>query len=351
MVAKMTKQKQIEILKSKIDQFPKFQLGNYPTPLYKTKNFNKSLGIKNLYIKRDDLSGFAFGGDGVRGLEFRIGDILDKKCNIFIDNENADSENSRFNAAASIKAGIKYVIITNKVLDNKNNKGNFFLRKLMNIDIHKLNNIDDNEISTYTNKLKNNYLKKGLKPYISKEECFVQYSSIIGYISGAIELYYQLSNSESEKTKIFQIDGDSVLGMAIVNKFCKLNWEINSFSPDSMSNSNIKNLNSYINKNISISKKLSEFLKLDLTLDKSDVNYDFDYSGHNYREPTQSSINSLKLLAKTESIFLDPIYTAKCMDGMIKYINENKYSDENNLVFIHSGGLPNLFTYSNELIK
>jgi L-cysteate sulfo-lyase len=75
MVAKMTKQKQIEILKSKIDQFPKFQLGNYPTPLYKTKNFNKSLGIKNLYIKRDDLSGFAFGGDGVRGLEFRIGDI------------------------------------------------------------------------------------------------------------------------------------------------------------------------------------------------------------------------------------------------------------------------------------
>ena len=62
-------------------------------------------------------------------------------------------------------------------------------------------------------------------------------------------------------------------------------------------------------------------------------------------------INSLKLLAKTESIFLDPIYTAKCMDGMIKYINENKYSDENNLVFIHSGGLPNLFTYSNELIK
>ena len=67
---------------------------------------------------------FVFGGDGVRGLEFQIGDILDKKCNIFIDNKNEDSENSRFNAAASIKAGIKYVIIVGvffyqKICQNK----------------------------------------------------------------------------------------------------------------------------------------------------------------------------------------------------------------------------------------
>ena len=349
MVAKIIKQ--IEILKSKINQLPKFQLGNYPTPLYKTKNFNKSLGVKNLYIKRDDLSGLAFGGDGVRGLEFKIGDILDKKCDLLINNDDKDSENSRLNAAACIKAGIKYVNITNQDLDKKDNKADFYLQKLMNIDIRKLNNINENTIEKYTTKIKNNYLEKGFKPYISEEESFVQYSSIIGYISIAIELYYQLSNIDTKNIKIFQVDGDSVIGMAIVNKFCKLNWEINSFSPDSMSNLNIKNLNSHINKNINISKKLSEFLKVDLTLEKQDINYDFDYSGSNLREPTEASVNSLKLLAKTESIFLDPIYTAKCMDGMIKYIKENKYSDKNNLIFIHSGGLPNLFTFSAELIK
>ena len=87
-----TKLKKLNIL---IDQFPKFQLGDFPTPLYKCKNIEKSLGIKHFYIKRDDLSGLAFGGNKVRHLEFRIGDVINENCDIFINSNVKVSNNSR----------------------------------------------------------------------------------------------------------------------------------------------------------------------------------------------------------------------------------------------------------------
>ena len=92
-----TKLKKLNML---IDQFPRFQLGDFPTPLYKCKNIEKSLGIKHFYIKRDDLSGLAFGGNKVRHLEFRIGDVINKDCDIFINSNVKVSNNYRINAAA-----------------------------------------------------------------------------------------------------------------------------------------------------------------------------------------------------------------------------------------------------------
>ena len=64
----------------------------------------------------------------------------------------------------------------------------------------------------------------------------------------------------------------------------------------------------------------------------------------------KKSINAIKLVAEKEAIFLDPIYTGKAMSGLIEYANSNKIDRDSSVVFIHSGGTPNLFTYSNELL-
>ena len=86
-----TKLKKLNML---IDQFPRFQLGDFPTPLYECKNIENSLGIKHFYIKRDDLSGLAFGRNKVRHLEFRIGDVINKNCDVFINSNVKVSNNS-----------------------------------------------------------------------------------------------------------------------------------------------------------------------------------------------------------------------------------------------------------------
>ena len=111
------KTNQLNIL---LNKFPKFPLGDFPTPLYKCENIEKSLGLKHFYIKRDDLSGLAFGGNKVRHLEFRIGDIIKNNCDIFINSNVKVSNNSRINAAACVKAGIKYVVVMGKGQTKKN---------------------------------------------------------------------------------------------------------------------------------------------------------------------------------------------------------------------------------------
>lgn len=337
--------KKIISLESQINKLPKFKLGYFPTPLYKCSNLEKHLDSKNLFIKRDDLSGLAFGGNKVRHLEFRIGDMIDKKYDAFINSDQKVSNNSRINAAACTKAGIKYIAVLSKSA-NKENQGNYLLQKLMNVEIHEIDTDDSKEINDYCKELSIKLSKQGFKPYLRSEQIFVKQSSIIGYISGAIELYKQICELELNNVKIYQVAGNSVVGLAMVNKYCDLGWEINAISPYSYGTH--KGMQ---NEGILSANKLAKFLDINMELEISDINYNFDFVGKKYGISTHGGIDAIKLLAKYESIFLDPIYTSKCMNALLEHIKNNKFSDKDNIIFIHSGGTPNLFTYAKELIK
>ncbi len=331
-------------LENQINQLPKFKLGYFPTPLYKCNNLEKYLSTKNLFIKRDDLSGLAFGGNKVRHLEFRIGDMVDKKYDAFINSDQKVSNNSRINAAACTKAGIKYVAVLSKSA-NKENQGNYLLQKLMNVEIHQIDTEDSNEINDYCKKLSEELSKQGFKPYLRSEQIFVKQSSIIGYISGAIELYKQIHELQLKNIKIYQVAGNSVVGLAMVNKYCDLGWEVNAISPYPYDSH--KNMQ---DEGILNATEVAEFLDINIKLEKPDINYNFDFVGKDYGIPTNGGINAIKLLAKYESIFLDPIYTSKCMNALLEHIKNNKFSDKDNIIFMHSGGTPNLFTYAKEII-
>tara|TARA_B100001142_G_scaffold88092_1_gene89881 strand:- start:23289 stop:24314 length:1026 start_codon:yes stop_codon:yes gene_type:complete len=331
-------------LENQINQLPKFKLGYFPTPLYKCNNLEKYLSTKNLFIKRDDLSGLAFGGNKVRHLEFRIGDMVHKKYDAFINSDQKVSNNSRINAAACTKAGIKYVAVLSKSA-NKENQGNYLLQKLMNVEIHQIDTEDSNEINDYCKKLSKELSKEGFKPYLRSEQIFVKQSSIIGYISGAIELYKQIHKLQLNNIKIYQVAGNSVVGLAMANKYCDLGWEVNAISPYPYDSH--KNMQ---DEGILNATEVAEFLDINIKLEKSDINYNFDFVGKDYGISTNGGINAIKLLAKYESIFLDPIYTSKCMNALLEHIKNNKFSDKDNIIFIHSGGTPNLFTYAKEII-
>ena len=331
-------------LENQINQLPKFKLGYFPTPLYKCNNLEKYLSTKNLFIKRDDLSGLAFGGNKVRHLEFRIGDMVHKKYDAFINSDQKVSNNSRINAAACTKAGIKYVAVLSKSA-NKENQGNYLLQKLMNVEIHQIDTEDSNEINDYCKKLSEELSKQGFKPYLRSEQIFVKQSSIIGYISGAIELYKQIHELQLKNIKIYQVAGNSVVGLAMVNKYCDLGWEVNAISPYPYDSH--KNMQ---DEGILNATEVAEFLDINIKLEKPDINYNFDFVGKDYGISTNGGINAIKLLAKYESIFLDPIYTSKCMNALLEHIKNNKFSDKDNIIFMHSGGTPNLFTYAKEII-
>ena len=335
----------LRYLEHEINKLPKFNLGYFPTPLQKCPNLEKALKVQNIYFKRDDLTGLAYGGNKVRHLEFRIGDILKNKYDIFINSDQKISNNSRINAAACIKAGIKYINVMSTSHKN-DNQGNYLLQKLMNVEIHEIDSNNEEEIENYCIELSKKLILKGHKPYIRPKQEFIKHSSIIGYISGGLELLNQINKLNLQNIKIYQVAGNSVIGLSIFKKHCNLDWEINAISPylynskKDMQKEGIKNGNN-----------VAKLLNLNLKLDSSDINYDYNFVGKDYGISTKSSIQAIELLAKTESIFLDPVYTAKSMSGLIEHVNNNKFSPKDNIIFIHSGGTPNLFTYAKDLIK
>ena len=94
---------------------------------------------------------------------------------------------------------------------------------------------------------------------------------------------------------------------------------------------------------------MSEHFKLGLKVKQSDVEIEDSYAGEGYGIPTEACINAIKLVAQTEGIFLDPVYTGKAMAGLIDQIKKGRFTSRDTIVFIHTGGVPAVFAYHQEI--
>jgi D-cysteine desulfhydrase len=96
---------------------------------------------------------------------------------------------------------------------------------------------------------------------------------------------------------------------------------------------------------------VSEYLKLGIKVTPEDIEIMDEYIGERYGIPTEEGIAALKLVAKTEGIILDPVYTGKAISGVIDLIRKGEFTYEDTIIFIHTGGIPPLFAYHEEVIQ
>ena len=335
-------------LDKQISKINRIKFANLPTPLHECAALAKELNIKELFIKREDLTGLAFGGNKVRHLEFRLGYIKKNNFDIIINANMGVSNNARLWAAAANLNNVKLVNIMSKELKTEI-QGNHFLNHLMNVEIiysdTKNEQILHQEAIEYGNKLK----QQGYKPYITVAEEYNEIAAVISYLNTALELNKQFKKLGLKKIHIFQASGSSYLGLALAKKILNLtHWKITGIGPRLQPR--MRNIKGITNKALNyLNKKSGNKFTLDF-LDYKDLNWDLSFYGQGYGIQTKKSIAAIKLLAEKEAIFLDPIYTGKAMSGLIEYANSNKIDKDSSVVFIHSGGTPNLFTYSNELL-
>ncbi len=335
-------------LEKQISKVNRIRFGNLPTPLHECPTLSKTLNIKELFIKREDLTGLAFGGNKVRHLEFRFGYIKKNNFDIIVNANMGVSNNARLWAAAANINNIKLVNFMSKELKTEM-QGNHLLNHLMNIKIIYSDTTNEQilhqEAIIYGKKLK----KQGYKPYITVAEEYNEIAAVISYLNTALELNNQFQKLGLKKIHIFQASGSSYLGLALAKKILNFSdWKITGIGPRLQPR--MRNIREITNKALNyLNKKSNNKLKLDY-LDYKDLNWDLSFYGQGYGIQTKKSIDAIKLLAEKEAIFLDPIYTGKAMSGLIEYANSNKIDKDSSVVFIHSGGTPNLFTYSNELL-
>lgn len=323
-------------------RFPRLSLGHFPTPLEPLDNLSKLLGGPKIWIKRDDATGLATGGNKTRKLEFLLADALQKKADIIITQGATQSNHVRQAIAGAAKLGLKAkVLLEKRVTDfgeDYQRSGNVQLDLLLGGDIvaHLPGGTDMQQaMEEYAAELR----EQGHNPYVIPGGGSNAIGAL-GYAACAEELLYQSSQLRLRIDHVVHATGSTGTQAGLVAGFTATNSHIPVLgisvrAPKAKQEENVWNLAS----------RTRELLGVPGDLSRETVVANSDYVGDGYGLPTESMLEALRLLAQHEGILLDPVYSGKGMAGLIDLIRKGHFRKDDNVVFIHTGGSAGLFGY------
>jgi D-cysteine desulfhydrase len=322
----------------------KYELGFFPTPLERMDNLSKVYPNYNLYIKRDDNSGLASGGNKVRKLQFFIYDALKKSCDTIITAGAQQSNHCRQTAAACAKAGLEcHLLLGGTKPENYN--GNLLLSHLLGANIHFTG---DNRKGEDIVKLKQALEAKKKNVY----EIPYGGSNMLGaygFVDAVKELKEQLLEKNLEIDYIFfaSSSGGTQAGLKLGIDLYELDIKLLPISIDKIGLED-GTLDDVV---LKILHQGQKELNIKKAYSIKDAKLIRDYDKPGYGIITQNEKMAIKQLARSEGILLDPVYSGRAFYGMLDYLKNKKLKENANVLFWHTGGLPANFYYSKELLK
>ena len=318
-----------------LDDHPRIRFSNLPTPLDEMKILAKKYGFRELFIKRDDLTGFAGGGNKARKLEYDFADIVKGNYDVVLTAGGIQSNHARMTAAAARKTGLDVKLVLGGP-DFKKYEGNLLLDVLFGAEIRYLINDDDNDHLTsamqqWAGELKNS----GHKPIIIPIGGSTGLGAL-GYVRAMKELAEQI---KQEPVQIIMAVGScgtfagSILGAKM-------------FLPDAkIIGISVSRTSEEINKRTKeIIAESARILKQNIELNSILVD-SYDQYFAEYGVMTEESKNAMIECANLEGILFDPIYTGKTMAGMIDLLHKGIINPDVTTIFLHTGGLPIIFSF------
>ncbi len=330
-------------LQKRIDKLPRIKIAKLPTPLEEMPRLSKLLGGPKLWIKRDDLTGMAFGGNKERKTEFVMADAIQKGADVLITTGAVQSNHARVTAAAARKLGLNLVLVL-RGKEPREYNGNLLLDSLLGADIRFVQ-MDAQQALPAMEKVAEELKNEGHKPYIVPGGASYP-TGAVGYVNAMLEL---VSQAEEAKLNINYIvhasgSGGTQAGLVSANKALKTEIEVLGMFIKARANQLLTE------KIVQIANGIARLLDLKENVNQKDVVLIGDYAGEGYGVLTSEAAEAIKLVAQTEGILLDPVYTGKAMAGLIDLIKQGHFKKDDNVVFVHTGGTPALFVYKNQLI-
>lgn len=322
-----------------IGKLPRIRLANLPTPLQKMPNLSMRLGGPKLFIKRDDLTGLAFGGNKIRKLEFIMADAKGKGADVIIAGiQGFQSNFLTQTAAAARKLGMDVVLVKSGPEDNYDPQkydGNHLLHFLLGADIRVRIREHTSKLEEIAEKLE----KEGRNPYIIPHAGSTPLGTA-GYANAMLEL---LSQAVEKGLKIdYIVHGTSSAGtqagLVLGAKALNTGIKVLGISVSEATETIAKRVSELVNDS-------AQLLGIDLPVGKEDVTVIGGYAKEGYGVINEEKVEAIKLMAQTEGIFLDPVYTGTAMAGLIDLVRNGYFEKKDNVVFIHTGGTPALFPY------
>ena len=322
-------------------KFPKVRLGHLPTPLEPMDRLSEILGGPRLWVKRDDCTGLSSGGNKTRKLEFLMADAQSKGADTIITQGATQSNHARQTTAAAAKLGMEcHILLEDRTGSNDNNyilNGNVLLDRLHGASVSKRSGGTDMnlEMQDFADAL----IEKGKKPYIIPGGGSNPIGAL-GYVNCARELTEQASEIGLKIDALVHATGSAgtqaglVTGLAAIQSSIHL-LGIGVRAPKDKQEQMVFDL----------AQKTADYLDTGIEIERDKVRAICDYVGAGYGLPTDGMIKAVKLLAQSEGLLFDPVYSGKGLDGLIDQIKKGYFAGMDNVVFLHTGGSAALFGY------
>lgn len=345
--------------RKKIQAFKKVDLIHLPTPLRKLDNLTAELGGPEIYVKRDDLTGLAFGGNKSRKLEFIIPDVLEKGADVIITWASLQSNWCLQTAAAARRFGLTPVLVLFKTYDlPEEYDGNLLLDYILKAEI-KIREAEvgkvvrQEDVDEILDEVEFEFKELGHTPYLAPIGGSMVWGSMkepLGAISYAQAFAEMLEQTESMG---FQPDyvvhatgsGGTQAGLTVGAKALNPNTRVLGISVS-------EDKETFSQDVFTIALDTVKALNVDIALSKDrDIHVLDEYLGEGYGIITREVADAIRQVSVKEGIFLDPVYTGKAMTAVFDLVKNGTLKKEDKVVFFHSGGTAALFPNKHRLIS
>jgi L-cysteate sulfo-lyase len=335
-----------EDIESRVGSLPRVPIAHLPTPLEEMPRFREAISDQapRMFVKREDLTGLAFGGNKVRHLEYRLGDIQAKNADTLIVTNVAQSNHARLHTALAARFGLTNYIL--KLPSNHDSpvNGNLLLDYIMGAKIVECSSdkqdVIDRELDALVKKLET----EGHRVYVVPNEPFSKIAGTCGYLLAALEILDQLRELDSFPDHIYLAAGTSSAGLALAGKLLGLNYRVHPVS--------VRPERAEVEAHVcGVANQAAELLGFETRLEPADISVHDEFVGDGYGIPTEAGLEAMQLLGQTEGLILDPVYTAKAASALINHIRTGTIREDETVVFVHTGGLPITFAYSDEIMS
>jgi L-cysteate sulfo-lyase len=348
-------------LEERLRAFPRKSLIQIPTPFYKLERLSRELSGPEIFIKRDDMTGLAFGGNKSRKLEYILPDILASAAEVVITWGGLQSNWCLQTAAAVRRFRLIPLLILFKTYDlPPEADGNLLLDNILGarIRIREAGEgkfVGERELEDALTGAIQEVREWGHEPYVVPVGgSMVGWSMTIplgalAYVDAFVEIQKQNAqhNKPIDHVILATGSGSTQAGLAVAAKALGGRSKVLGISV-------IEEAEKFKRDVAAIARDTIKALKLDLTMEPEDILVLDDYIKEGYGIVNQEVSRAIRLLAETEGIFLDPVYTGKAMVALLDLVDKGKLTSDDRVVFLHTGGTPALFPnkhFLNELLK
>ena len=331
--------------------FPRVELANIPTPLEKMQRLSEHIAGPSYFVKRDDLTGFAGGGNKARQLEYSFGEAIHRGADMILVTGAVQSNYVRSAAAAAAKFGLScHVQLENRVdtmPSSYHQSGNVLLNKLFGASTSTFH-IGEDEAAADANitDIARDYAKKGKKPYLLTLSPDTKPLGALGYMRCAGEILDQLKKQKKSVSAIVVASGSAATHVGLLLGLRLLRSRIPVYGICVR-----RDKKQQVSRVKGIVRLAENLIGCGEVVQEDDIKCHDEWLHPGYGRTNEFVYEAMTLAGNLEAMVVDPVYTAKSFAGAIGLYRQGLFDKSQNILYLHTGGTPAIFAYEREITE